>query len=350
MLKPLPPETKLRFDSETMTLLSGAETLLYQLSGVLSLFSEDHFITRTLHIREASNSLAIDNYSVSIEEYFTKLCTEENHSINTLNNYLRASSVGLRLIKDVSHAGHIIKSLYTELAQESSKSQLNELYRGRIVNSAEMDNKFVLPPTDEIPSLIEKFENYIESDVSYPPLVNAALIHAQFELIHPFEYFNGLTGRILIQLHLNWKKRVANNCLQISGGLLKRKEEYFNRLKLLTANENWNEWIKFFLSIIISSANETNEIIKTLFRLEQTGYEKIIRSGYATSTIFQLYKHIFDQPVITIPHITKTLSLTKQTANIVVSRLLELDLLSEVTGKQRYRMYVNKNFLDAVGL
>ncbi len=349
MLKPLPPEPKLRFDSEIINLLSCAESSLYQLTGLLSLFGEDHFIPRILQIREASNSLAIDNYSISIEEYFTKLCAEENHSINILKNYLSASSTGLRLIKNVSHVGHIIKSIHNVLVQEQSKSPLNELYREGPAKNNAVDNKLVLPTPAEIPFLIEQFENYIESDVSYPPLINAALIHAQFELIHPFEKFNGLTGRILIQLHLNWKKRVVNNCLQISDSFNTRREEYFNCLKMLTTNEGWNEWIKFFLSIIISSSNETIEIIKKLFRMEQSGYEKIIQSGSATSTILQLYKYIFSQPVITIPHITKTLSLTKQTANIVVSKLLELDLLKEVTGKQRYRMYVNKNFLDIAG-
>jgi len=350
MLNPLPPEPKLRFDSEIINLLSSADSSLYQLTGLLGLFGENHFIPRTLQIHEASNSLAIDNYSISIEEYFTKLCTEEFLSIGTLNNYLSASSIGLKLIKNVSHAGHIIKSIHNELVQEQSKSQLNELYREGAVNNNAVDNKLVLPSPAEIPSLIEQFEKYIESDVSYPPLINASLIHAQFELIHPFKNFNGLTGRILIQLHLNWKKRVVNNCLQISGLLFTRREEYFNRLKLLTTNEAWNEWIKFFLSIIISSSNKTIEIIKNLFRLEQSGYEKIIQSGSATSTILQLYKYIFVQPVITIPHITKTLLLTKQTANIVVSKLLELGLLNEVTGKQRYRMYVNKNLLDVTRL
>jgi Fic family protein len=349
MLKPLPPEPKLRFDSEIIALLSGAETSIYQLTGLLSLFGENHFIPRTLQISEASKSLSIDNYSLSIEEYFTKLCTEENHSTKTLDNYLRASSVGLRLIKNVSRAGHIIKSIYNELAQEQSSPQINDLYRGSSLKNSSADNKLALPSPDEIPSLMEQYENYIESDVSYPPLINAALIHAQFELIHPFENYNGLTGRILIQLHLNWKKRIVNNCLQISGLLNTRREEYFNNLKMLSTNEGWNEWTKFFLSTIVSSSNETIEIIKKFFRMEQSGYEKIIQSGSATTIILQLYKYIFAQPVITIPHITKALSLTKQTANFVVSKLVELNLLNEVTGKQRYRMYVNKNFLDIAG-
>jgi Fic family protein len=351
MITSLPPEPKLRFDSEIISLANAADYSLSRLDGLLTLFSEDHFITGILKIREAAESLKIDNYPVSLSEYFSLKCLDEEEEFSHVRNYLRASNLGLRLIKDVSRSGHIIKSIHGELMKDTHQI-INNQKTYRSTNTFEWGDdrdkniKYTPPPPEEIPPLMERLESYIASDVSYPPLINAALIHAQFEMIHPFDSHNGSTGRILIQLHMQWKKRFINNCLQISSVLNKQKEEYFRRLQDLGKNESWISWIKFYLTIIITSSKDSMGTIKNLFDLELSGYKKILDNGLATPAILKLYKYIYLQPIITIPHITKSLSLTKQTANFVVSKLLELCVLEEVTGKQRYRKFKNKKFLE----
>ncbi|MEW6506733.1 MAG: Fic family protein [Bacteroidota bacterium] len=351
MVKSLPPQPKLRIDSEIINLLSQAETSLNNLTGLLSLFNNDHFIIKLLLIREASKSLLIDNYNYSLTEYYTKKCFEEKEPQNEIEKYLTASSLGLRLIKNVSRSAHIIKSIYSSLSGlEDSIQQKGSLYRSGLIEDNSLDKKLIFPDAEEIPHLMEHFEKYIESDVSYPHLINTALIHAQFEMIHPLEKFNGIIGRILIQLYLAWKKRNVSNCLQISDTLHTKKQEYFELLSGISNNGNWDGWIKFFLSIIISSSNTTASIIKNLFEVEQNGYNKIIHSGFATSPLLQLYKYTLHQPIVTIPQITKAVSLTKQTANIVAAKLLDLSLIEETTGKQRYRVYVNKKILNIISL
>jgi Fic family protein len=351
MIKLLPPQPKLRIDSEIINLLTLAETSLNNLTGLLSLFNNDHFITKLLHDREASKSLLIDNYNYSLTEYYTKKCFSEKESLNEIEKYLTASSLGLRLIKNVSRTVHIIKSIYSSLSGlEDGMQQKDSLYRSGLIESNSLYKKIIFPDAEEIPLLMENFEKYLESDVSYPHLINAALVHAQFEMIHPFEKFNGVIGRILIQLYLAWKKRSVNNCLQISDTLHTKKQDYFELLSGVYNNGNWESWIKFFLSIIISSSNTTTSIIKNLFEAEQTGYNKIIHSGFATSPLLQLFKFTLHQPIVTIPQITKAVSLTKQTANIVAAKLIDLNLIEETTGKQRYRVFVNKNILNIISL
>ncbi|NMB83464.1 MAG: Fic family protein [Ignavibacteria bacterium] len=334
MLFPL--EQKIRLDTEIITLLNSAESTINQLSGMLTLFNQNHFITKILQTREAIESLSIDDYGFSIKEFYTMVCMEDFKSVSIPQKLISASLLGQRLIKNVSRSQHIIKSIYKELIEDNDK----EILRSKVID------KYNLPLPGEIYQLMERFEKYIESDVSYPPLINAALVHAQFEVIHPFEKMNGLIGRVLIQLHLQWKKRMVNNCLQVSSAINRNKQEYFSRLLELENTKDWNGWIKYFLTIIIDSANETSSIIKNLYRLENDGYEKIINSNSATPMLIKFYDYVFSQPIISIPHITKALRLTKQTANIVASRLVELDLVEEVTGKQRYRLYINKKLMD----
>lgn len=338
---PLPLEQKIRLDAEIIALLNNADNEINQLTGMLTLFSQDHFITRILQTREAIESLLIDGYGHSLKDFFTMACLDDLENISIQEKVISASLMGLRLLKNVSRSGHIIGSIYKELASNNDNEISKEkIYRNKVID------KYNLPLPEEVFPLMEQFEKYIESDLSYPPLINASLIHAQFELIHPFEKMNGLIGRILIQLHLQWKKRYLNNCLQISCSLNKNRNEYFTQLLELENNKNWNGWIKFFLSMIIHSANETCRIIKNLYLLEQTGFEKIITNNLATPMVIKFYSYIFSQPIVSIPHITKKLLLTKQTANTVASRLVELNLLEEITGKQRYRLYINKKLMD----
>lgn len=352
MIKSLPPEPKLRLDSEILSLLNSADASLYRLDSLLTLWDENHFIPRILKLREASQSLKIDRRPASLSEFFTRQCFDDLEESAQIKNYLNASGMGMRLLRDVSSSGHIIKSIQSELIKGSS-SLLNRenIFRGTnqtIKENVNGRNLKQIPPPEEIPFLMERLENYIASDISYPPLINAALIHAQFEMIHPFNSHNGLTGRILLQLHLQWKKWFVNNCLQISEELNKQKEEYFHQLESLGNGGSWIEWIKFFLSIIVASSKNTIRIIKNVYSLEREGFEKILSSSTATTAVLNIYRYIYIQPILTIPHITKTLSFTKQTANFVVSKLFEIEILGEVTGKQRYRMFTNKKFLELI--
>lgn len=352
MIKPLPPEPKLRLDSEILSLLNCADTSLYRLDSLLTIFGGNHFIPRILKLREASQSLKIDRRPASLSEYFSQQCFGDLPETSQIKNYMNASGMGIRLLKDVSSSGHIIKSIQRELTKGSSQ-QINKDNLYRIVSHTKKNeiapvNPKQIPPPEEIPFLMERLENYIASDISYPPLINAALIHAQFEMIHPFDSHNGLTGRILLQIHLQWKKWFVNNCLQISEALNNQKEEYFHQLESLENGGSWIEWIKFFLLIIIESSKNTIQIIKSIYALELGDYEKILSSNAATTAVLNIYRYIYVQPIVTIPHITKNLSFTKQTANVVISKLFELDILGEITGKQRYRMFTNKKFLKLI--
>lgn len=333
-----PLEQKIRFDTETISLLNSAESAINHLSGMLTLFNQDHFITKILQNREAIENLSIDDYGPSLKEFYTMISLEDFESISVPQKLILASLLGQRLVKNVSRSEHIIKSIYKELVGNND----NEIFRSKVID------KYNLPLPSEISQLMERFEKYIESDVSYPPLINAAFIHAQFELIHPFEKMNGIIGRILIQLHLQWKKKLVNNCLQISSAINRNKQEYFDRLLQLNDLKDWNGWIKYFLIMITDSANETVRIIKNLYWLENEGYEKIINSNSATSMLIKFYDYVFQQPLVSIPHITKALQLTKQTANMVASKLLELNLIEEITGKQRYRLFINKKLMDLI--
>jgi Fic family protein len=346
MLKGLPPEPKLRFDSDIIALLNSAENSIRQLEGAISLFPHDHYIIKLLAANEAIESLKIDGYPFSLLNFFDSICYEDKNSIGLINQNVSSLSLGFRLVKNVSHSSHIIKSVYKELLRPEENLSEN-IFRDLEINIKQnSDGSVYIPPKPEkISQLMSDLEKYISSDISYPPLINAALVHAQFEMIHPFTSFNGLVGRILFQIHLYWKKYLLHGALQLSDSLNKNKSAYFACIEEIEKNNNWLNWIRFFLKIVSDASGYTRSLIQKILDWERVALSKISSASLASPSIIKVFSYIFNQPVITLPHITKELLLTKQTANVAVAKLKEADIIEEVTGKQRNRIYYNKNLI-----
>lgn len=348
----LPPIPKIRLDSEIYALINEADKSLYLLEGAISVLSSSHFLLSTLTILESLNSLRIDGYKLNLADVFSVMIQEDQEELKNIFNYMNALSLTQKLLRNVSSSSHIIKSIHKELAHDLSHGDLlpgeyrkTQTWVGQY-SSGKSDAKYIPPSPGEIEPFMKEFETYIASDISYPFVVNAALIHAQFEMIHPFETNNGLVGRILLQLHFLWKKRLSLPVLQISHVLNNKKTEYFDRLEDLEKNNSWASWIKFFLKIIIESASRTSFIIKNISELELNDYQTILDKEFVSAPLLKVFELIFRRPFISLPFITKELGLNKQTANVLISKLLEENILNETTGKQRYRIFVYKKLMD----
>lgn len=352
LLSPLPPNPKIRLDSEIYGLISEADKSLYLLEGAMNVLPAGHFLVSTLTTLESLKSLKIDGCNQNITDIFSRVIQEDQEDLKNILGYVRALTLAQKSLRNVSSSSHIIKSIYKELTHELSEENLlsGDYRKTRILvgqySSGKGDAKYIPPPPGEVEPLMKDFETYIASDLSYPFVVNAALIHAQFEMIHPFETNNGLVGRILLQLHFLWKKRLSIPVLQISHVLSNRRTEYFDRLGDLEKNNSWDSWIKFFLKIIIESALHTSRIIKNISDLEFRDYQNILNKGFASTPSLKIFELIFHKPIISLPFITKELGLNKQTANVLLAKFLEENILEETTGKQRYRIFVYKKLMD----
>ncbi len=348
----LPPEPKIRLDSETFSLINEADKLLYQLDGAINILPENHFIISMLTLLEAFNSNLVDDLQLSMQNLFKLLVQEDTPELRKINNYISSLSLGQKLLRDVSSSSHIIKSIHKELFRDNmdesgSFGVFRETQTLVSQYSTNPSNAKYLPPQpQEIPELMQGLEHYIASNISYPVVVNAALIHAQFEMIHPFSSGNGLVGRILFQIHLLWKKRLTAPTLQLSEQLHRRRAEYFDRLEDLEKNRSWESWIKFFLHIVIDAAINTTATIKNIYRLEQNDYQRILNKEFVSSASLKFFDLLFNRPIVSLSFVTKELNLNKQTANVVITKFLEEKILEEITGQQRNRMFAYKNYLD----
>lgn len=336
---------KLRLDSEIYSLINSIDASVYHLDGMTSIIVEDVSLSKLLPSIEAFYSLLIDKYidnagSVNFSSIY------ENAAVQDLiTHYIQSLLLGQKLIRDVSKSSHIIKTIHKEffkLHDDLSKDS-GEFRK----SGTEKNNKnFSIP--DDITGLINDFENYLSSDYSYPVVVNVAIVHALFELIHPLPFANGLVGRMLILLHLNWKKMLSSPSIIFSKVLYDKKLEYFDRLKDLAKNNNWEGWIKFFLRSFLESVNCSASLIKKTYLLKYFEYNKILTGDFAAPSLLKLFNYTFSKPIFTIPEITTTLNITKQTAGIVLQKLIELNIVAEKTGQKRNRVFTHKNFLNLI--
>ena len=348
MLQPLPPIIKINFDAETVNLISGSEKSLYTLGGAISVISKDHPFIKQLKLNESINSYRIDGSTIGITSYLEQ--EQINEDLIKIKKYFTGLELGERLLKNVGHTDHILKSIHKEISVAAKEPRAGEFRNSKIWvgnYSSSIENAEYLPPEPEdIPKLMAELDQYISSNVAYPVVVNAALVHAQLEMIHPFASGNGLVGRILLLLHFIWKKKLACPVLQISSVLNKKKNEYFDRLGDLERSNNWSGWIKFFLKCIIESSNKTHEMFINALRVQREDYNKFIEKEFATTASLKLFEYITVNPIVTVPRITRELGFSKQTANYFVAKFLEENILHESTGKQRYRIYIYKKLID----
>lgn len=340
MINRLPPEPKLKLDSEIFSLLNSADQSLCKFEAVLGHLGENHHITNLLMFNEAVQSYRSEGYQYTLEEFFINKCVENPSGLSEINNYLSACNLGIRLLKDVASTDHILKSIYKVLS-DNQQDDIG-IYRTKELSIKNGDFAGAESPPDQIPEFMRSLEKYISSDVSYPLLINVGLVHGYFETIKPFADNNSPSGRILIDLHLFWKRKFKSFPLQLSKIINDHKKKYYSSIEGIAQKGEWIDWLKLFLNIITDSSLLSISLAGNIAAVETAGMRKIVEGGVVSSPIIKLYNYIFIQPVIAIPHITSVLNLTKQTANIAVSRLLELKILEEITGKQRYRIFSNK--------
>ena len=327
----LPPEPKIKIGGETIGLINQAEQAFLSISGILTTIPDNHPAIIHAELNETLSSMQIDGAEISYSNY---LGLREGGEITAgISKYTESVDLGIRLLKNVPKASHIIKSIHQKLSGDSPE-------RFRIHNRGEY------PSPEKVSQMIDDLDNYILNDISYPVTINAALIHAQFEMIHPFDYLNGLVGRILAQLHFIWKNKMPLPILQISSSLLNRKAEYFELLHNVSKNNNWEDWIVFFLSCVVEAGEKTQTILKKFLNIERNGIDLLIEQETATTASLKLHKYFLSNPISSVPQITESLGLSKQTANLLITKFLELGLIEEATGKQRNRIYTNKNIIN----
>ncbi len=206
---------------------------------------------------------------------------------------------------------------------------------------------YVPPPADYVSSLLADLELFIHDErQTLPPLVKIALIHAQFETIHPFLDGNGRIGRLLIAMLLEAWKVLPEPLLYVSGYLKKHQREYYRCLSEIRSDGNWEQWVAFFLEGVEIAAEEAQQSIVQIASLIAADRKKLLQSATSSLQALRLFELLPVMPKLTAERAQEELGVTFPTASSAIKLLEAADILVETTGRTRGKIYVYRQYVD----
>ncbi len=355
--KSLPPDPPVIFDNELHHLLSEADRALARLDGMtIFLPNADLFVAMYVK-KEALLSAQIEGTQASLQgvlEFEADMVPGDDiNEIKEVINYIQAMDYGLGRTSKELFSIDIMQEVHRILIEgtRGSKKKPGKIRAvqnwigpaGSTIYSA----TFVPPPPEKVQELLSGLEQFVLADDRLPPLIKIALVHAQFETIHPFIDGNGRMGRLLITFYLCFAGILARPLLYLSIYLKQHRSEYYQLLQEIRFEGDWESWIKFFLKGIIEVSNGAMMAAREIITLNGKLIEDLVQNNVGGLNSVRLLDLLFSRPVITVTDISKTLKISHQPAYDLVDLFLKLGILREITGKKRYKRYL---FIDYVGI
>jgi Fic family protein len=224
----------------------------------------------------------------------------------------------------------------------------NQTRNGQTGNNPGSAADFIPPPPNRVEDLMRNLESFIASNDIIPPLVKVALIHSQFETIHPFLDGNGRMGRLLITFYLCREGILQRPLLYLSIYLNRHKPEYMQLLNNTRTDGDLESWVKFFLQGVIEVSRDSTLAAKEIIILREDVVNKLIEHDIGGIKAIKLVYNLFNQPIISISDVAKSLEVSNPTALKLVDKLEEIKILNEITGKQRFKRYLFSDYIAII--
>lgn len=339
---------------ETVALLSKADRML----GRLDMYSEhvpnvDLFIS--MHImKEATQSSRIEGTQTRMEEAALSeeyVPLDKRNDWQEVHNYINAMNDALAQLDHLPFSSRLIRYVHRILMQgvRGESKQPGEFRKSQnwIGGSSINDAVYVPPVHTSIPDLIGDMESFAHNDsILFPELLKIALMHYQFETIHPFLDGNGRTGRLMITLYLVSKGILKRPVLYLSDYLEKHRNSYYNHLMRARTENDMDAWFCFFLTGIIQTAENSVRTFEKIMRLQKENEEKVQSLRSRSANALKVLSEMYRTPIMDAGTIARTAGITPASAYTLIAKLEELGLLEETTGGKRSRMYVLKKYFD----
>jgi len=346
--------TKALVAAEVQDLLLAAERNLSQLEGLAQFIDNPGLLMGPFAQKEARHSSAIENTFASEQQLAlfdldpTAVEASRRPDVQEVNNYLRAlrfgfqseKPIGLNLVREMHR---ILLTGATRVTGRPGEFRTTQNAIGD-PTAPFADAKFVPPPPSHVMECFSALEKYIHAESDLPRLVRFAIIHYQFECIHPFDDGNGRLGRLLIALQLCKQAQLSLPLVYISGFLERHRDDYYALLYRVSADGAWLTWIRFFLSGVATQAEDTLERAKRLLAL-RTEYQERVRRKRASAMLPAVVDELFARPAITVAHVAKIANMKANSAGKLVKQLVEHGIVREVTGRERHRVYLAEGIL-----
>lgn len=343
-------------DPQVQQLLSEADRALGELNAFSQLVPNVDFFIRMHITKEATQSSRIEGTRTDMEEALLAkqdINPEHRDDWEEVQNYIQAMNHAIGRLDAVPLSNRLLKETHAILMSgvRGETKQPGEFRQSQNWIGVSMKNAVFVPPhQDEIVELMSDLEKFIHNEeLMVPHLIKVAILHYQFETIHPFLDGNGRLGRLLIVLYLTSFKLLDKPALYLSDYFERHKTQYIDNLMAVRDSNHLKQWLVFFLFGVLETANNSVQVFKEVLEIKSRIEQQVLPrfSTRRQDNAQKLMYHLYQFPVISIGKVAALLDVQQNTANALIRDFVKHGVLKEVTGKQRYRMYLFEDFIDA---
>ena len=350
---PLPRELPL--SSPLISALDKASLAVGTLAGVGETLQNPHLLITPFLRREAVLSSRIEGTQASISDVFIFEAGGERADApdtREVVNYVHALNLGLERLNELPICVRLTNEVHARLmhgvrGEDKTPGQLREHQnwigtRGTNIEDA----RFIPPPPELVSDLMADWERFVNEDLEMPALIQCALMHYQFEAIHPYLDGNGRIGRLLITLFLCAREVLPTPLLYLSAYFDKRRDDYIDHLFRVSATGEWEPWITFFLRGVEQQARDALIRSRRVRELHQR-YVQLLQSKRESANALRLLDILFANPYVTAPRASELLGVTHAGAQGILNRLVRAGVLEHISGRWP-RLYVARELLRVI--
>lgn len=350
---PLPPKIELTW--KLAGEISAADRGLSELAGIARTLPNPHLLIRPFLSREAVLSSRIEGTQASLSDLFffeaAKAAPSPQSDVLEVQNYVRALEHGLKSLEKLPIGTRLLREMHNELMTGVRGEHLTP---GEVRTSQNWigpsgctlnDAKFVPPPPEEMHEALSDLEKFIHAPSPLPLVVRLALVHYQFETIHPFLDGNGRIGRLLIVLLLCVEKVLPQPMLYLSAYFERNRQEYYRLLFEVSRDGKWQEWISFFLRGLAEQSRDAIVRSDKLLNLWHV-YRQSVQTSRSPALLLTLIDNLFDRPYLTFSSAKAVLNVTFRSAQLNVLKLVAAGILKEVPGRKYGRIFIAREIVD----
>lgn len=354
---PLPPaDPPLVIDGHTAERHADAQTALARLAVAGTMVPSTDWFLYGFVRKEAVITSQIEGTQATLRDVLTFEATEQSDrlaDVEEVCNYVAALAHARQQLADPEGLPLSIRLLCDthRILMQGVRGQNKlpgEVRRSQnwIGGSRPGNARFVPPPPGDVPRTLGELEAWLHTSSDLYPLVRIALVHVQFETIHPFLDGNGRIGRLLIALLAEHWRLLEQPLLYVSVAFRRAQQEYYTRLSAVRTEGDWESWVRFFLECVREAADDGVHVAQALHALVGRDRLRIIAHGRPTVTAVQLLERLPSNPVLTVPKAAALLGLTAPPTRKAIRLLESLHILREITGRRRGRLYAYENYLQ----
>ena len=353
----LPPDPPLQLDETGQSLLSEAGIALGRLDGSIQILPDADLFMYMFIRKEAVLSSQIEGTQSSLNDLLAAEAKlyglHERDDVWEVINHVQALNHGLARLNELPLSMRLIREIHGVLIKDvrGSRYRPGEFRTSQnwigAAGSAINDAVFVPPPPHEMQTALGELERFWHSDPGLPILIKIALVHAQFETIHPFLDGNGRIGRLLITFLLIISQTLREPALFLSEYFIRHRSEYYARLQAVRDEGAWENWVVFFLKGVLEVSNQAAAAAAEVVRLREEHRRMVTENfGRSAANGLRVLELLYRFPVVNVNQVSENTAIGFGHANLLIARFVDEGLLVEITGQKRNRLFQYKPYTD----